>query len=130
MASTLVTLGADALNAAVDAVVDLVDAGAGAGTITIMESDNTVLGTLTCSDPAFGASALGIATADTITKDDAADASGTAAKFKVEDSDGNTIYSGSVGLTGAGEACELNTLNIVAGVDIELTALTLTLPNA
>jgi len=130
MATTNVTLSTAALNAAVNAIVDLADAGSGAGVLTIMESDDTVLAELTMDDPAFGASDAGVATASTITKDDAANATGTAAKFKIEDSDANLIYSGSVGITGSGEALELNTTAIVASSDVEITALTLTLPNS
>ena len=61
-----------ARNAACDAVVDLLDAGAGAGTIKIYTgsqpasandaASGTLLATITLSDPAFGAASTGVAT--------------------------------------------------------------------
>lgn len=129
MATTNVTFGTDTLNAIMDMIDTMCNAGAGAATLTIMEADDTVLAELTMSDPAFGASVAGVITAAAITKDDAANATGTAAKFKIEDSDSNLIIAGSCGESGSGEALILNTVNIVAGIDVEVSSLTLTLAN-
>ena len=91
-------LAATARNAACDAIVDLIDAGAGAGTLVIRTgtqpanpqtaATGTTLATLTFSDPAFGNSAAGVATANAITSDTNVDATGTAGWARVYDSDG------------------------------------------
>ena len=59
-------------NGLADYVVDLIDAGAGAGTIEFQTSGDVEVATLTFSDPAFGAASSGTATADTITDDSSA----------------------------------------------------------
>ena len=61
-----ITLTTAAQNAAADAILGLIDAGAGAGTIELKSAASTVAGTnevatLTFSDPAFGAAASGTA---------------------------------------------------------------------
>ena len=85
-----------ARNAACDAIVDLVDGGAGAGTLAIRtgspptnpaDADSgTLLGTLTFSDPAFGAASGGTATASAITSDTNADASQLLGRLAVKES--------------------------------------------
>jgi hypothetical protein len=48
------TLETAARNAACNAVVDLIDAGSGAGTLVFETSGDVEVATLTFSDPAFG----------------------------------------------------------------------------
>jgi hypothetical protein len=121
------TLSTAAKNAAVDAVVDLVDAGSGTATghLKIYSSGAVLLADLAMSNPAFGAASVGVATASAITDDSSADATGTAATFKVVDRDDTEIFSGTCGLTG--EALNLNTLSIVAGTKVSVSALTVAL---
>lgn len=126
--------------AACDAIVDLADAGAGAATIVIYDgaepdvdsaASGTLLGTLTMSDPAFGAaSTAGTATANAITDDSSADATSTATYFRVLDSDSTVVYQGDVGATGSGASLELNTVSITALSPISISALTLQVPEA
>lgn len=127
--TTDLELGTDTLNAAVDAIVDKVDDGGTAGKLKIYTSGDDLLAELTFSDPAFGASTAGVATANAITKDDSANASGVADYFEAEDSDSNMIFKGDCGEAGDGAAATLNTINIVTGIDVECSALTVTLPN-
>lgn len=123
--------------AACDAIVDLVDAGAGAGKLKIYSGAvptdaDTALGaqvllaTLTFSDPAFGAAAdtggEATATASAITADASADATGTASFFRVTDSDDVVLWQGSVGT--AGENLNLNSVAIQAGAEVAVTAFT------
>jgi len=126
-----------AASAAADAVVDLIDGGAGAGTIkiytgTIPTDANTAIGaqvllaTLTFSDPAFGAASNGVATASAITSDTTADATGTATWARIADSNGTTIMDVTVGTSG--EDINLNTTSIVAGATVAITSLTYTQP--
>lgn len=126
-----------AASAAADAVVDLIDAGAGAGTIkiytaTIPTNANTALGaqtllaTLTFSDPAFGAASNGVATASAITSDSSADATGTATWARIADSNGTTIMDVTVGTSG--EDINFNTVSFVSGAVIAISSLTYTQP--
>lgn len=127
-----------ARNAACDAIVDLVDGGAGAGYIEIRTGappancaaadSGTLLATLPMSDPAFGAAVAGVATAAAITSDTNADNSGTAAHFRIKDSDGTVIAQGT-----AGEAADTPNLvfdnkTIVAGGTVAISSLTVTVP--
>lgn len=131
-----IKISTGARNAACNAIVDLLDAGAGAATLQIRtgsaptnpsDSDSgTLLATLTFSDPAFGSSSTGVATADPITSDSSADATGTAAHFRVKDSDGNVIFQGTVTVTGGGGDITFNTVSFVAGGTVSMTSLTFT----
>lgn len=124
-------------SAAADAVVDRIDAGAGAGTIKIYtgtiptDADTavgaqTLLATLTFSDPAFGAASNGVATASAITSDTSADATGTAAWARIADSTGTTVMDVTVGTSG--EDINFNTVSFVTGATVAITALTYTQP--
>lgn len=74
---------------------------------------------------AFGAGAAGVATANAITADASANATGTATWFRVLKSDGTTVvWDGSVGT--ATSDLILNTVAIVTGASVSITALTLT----
>lgn len=115
-------------NAIADAVVDAVDAGASAGTLEFHTSGDVEVCTLTFSDPAFGAAASGTATANAITSDTNC-TGGTIAKFVVKDSNGNTIFSGSVTGTGSGGDIELSSVVVSAGQTVSLTSLNYTAPN-
>lgn len=124
--------------ASMDAVVDLIDAGAGAGTIQIRSgtqpadpndsATGTLLATLTFSDPAFGAtSTSGVATASSITDDSSADATDTATWARVLDSDSNPIFDCDVGTSGA--TINLNSVAITTGGTVSITSFTMTHPD-
>jgi len=126
-----------ARNAAANAVVDLIDAGAAAGTLKIYSGTQpatpndtpagTLLATMTWADPAFGNAATGVATAtDPVAVTGAA--AGTAGCFVVEDSDGNNVWDGTVTATGGGGDLELSTTTVSVGVTVDITAFTYTQP--
>lgn len=127
-----------ARTAACDAIVDLVDGGAAAGTLAIRtgapptnpaDADSgTLLGTLTFSDPAFGAASSGVATASAITSDTNADASGDAGHFRVKDSNGVVIFQGTAGE--AADTCDMtfDEKSIVATGTIACSSFTVTVP--
>lgn len=129
-------LSTNSRNKACDALVDEIDAGASAGTVAIRtgaqptnvgDADTgTLLGTLTFSDPAFGASATGTATASAITSDTNADASGTAAHFRIKDSNAAIHSDGTCGTSGADMNFDNNV--VVAGGTIAITSMTITIP--
>ena len=85
-----------------------------------------LLGTLTFSATPFPAAATGTLTANAITQDSAADATGTAAFYRILNSAGTTTYAqGTVGTSGAD--LNLNTVSIVLGGPISVTALTISI---
>jgi len=114
-----------AKQAATDAVVDLVDGGAGAGYFTICDGA-TVLVTIPFSDPAFGAAdADGVATADTTPAlSAAAGDSGDADNFKVYDSNDALIFSGTITATGGGVDMTLDNVSIASGKTLTISSFT------
>ncbi len=92
----------------------------------------TLLAELTLNATAFGAGTSAVpsvATANAITRDSAADASGTAAAFRQYQSDGATLeFSGTVTATGGGGDLELVSTSITAGEPVEISAYTISQP--
>lgn len=131
-------LSTAARNAAADGIVDLIDAGAAAGSIehrtgsppaTPATADSgTLLGTTPFGDPAFGAAASGTATAAAITSDTSADNSGDAGHFRVKDSDGNVIFQGTSGEAADSADMTFDNKTIVAGGTIAVSSFTVTQP--
>lgn len=126
-------------NSILQVILDLLDAGSGPATIKFYTGTqpavgggsiggSTLLGTVTCSDPAAGAPAGGTLTFSAITEDTAADASGTATWCRVADSAGNTVLDGDVGAEGSGAFCELNTTAIVQDGPIRISSAALSVP--
>lgn len=116
-----------ARDAMCDALVDEIDAGAGAGLLEIWTAAfGTKLATLTFSDPAFGASSSGTATASAITDDSAADATGTAAVCRITTSTPATVWEGTVGTSGAD--INFNTVSFTVNDVISVSSMTVTMP--
>lgn len=88
-------------------------------------TSQTLLGTLTCSDPA-GTISGRVLTFSAITDDSAADSSGAATWARMLDSDGNAVHDFTVTATGGGGDITLNTTTIVAGGPIQITSFTIT----
>lgn len=88
-------------------------------------STQNILAELRFSATAFGASVAGVATANAITADSSANATGTATWFRVFKSDGTTaLWDGSVGTSAANLV--LDNVSIVIGGVISVTAFTFT----
>lgn len=124
-------------NAAVNAIVDLMDAGAGAGYVEIRDGSQpaaagdaatgTLLATVTCADPAFGDGAAGVATANAMaTVQGVAD--GTAGWYRAYDSDGTTVMDGAAGTSGSGAEMILSSTAITNGGDVTADSWTVTMP--
>jgi hypothetical protein len=121
-----------AVNAEADAICPL----ANAGKLRIYDGTqaanaNTAIGAqvqlaeLTFNATAFGAASGGVATANAITSDTSADATGTATWCRILKSDGTTVlWDGSVGTSSANLV--LNTVSIVAGATVAVSSLTYT----
>lgn len=114
-------------NAATDAVVDLIDGGSGDanGDLVFMTSGDVAVATLAMSNPAFGASSSGTATASAITSDTNA-AGGTVAKFKLQNRSNTEILQGSVTATSGGGDIELSSTSVGAGDTVSVSSLTYT----
>lgn len=116
-------------------VATAIDAGSSGGLLdiyngTIPATANTAvttqtkLGTLTFSDPC-GTVTDGVLTMSAITQDSAADAGGTASWARIKDSTGATVCDIDVTSTGGGGVLQLNTVNVVLGGPIIVTAFAL-----
>jgi len=91
-------------------------------------ASGTLLATLTLGSPAFGsANASGTATANAITGDSSADATGTAGWFRAYTSGSAGVIDGSVTATGGGGDMTFDSVSFVQGGPINLTAWTITL---
>jgi len=113
------TLETAARNAACNAIVDLVDAGAGAGTMVFETSADVEVATLTFSDPAFGDAVTGTATANPITSDTNA-TGGTVSQLSFYDSNSNKVAEFTVSTSGAD--VNLSSTSIGAGDTINCTS--------
>ena len=89
-------------------------------------ASGTLLGQLTLGSTA-GTVTNGVMTANAITADSVADATGTAGWFRVLRSDGTSVEFDGLCGTSAAE-CILDSVSIVAGGTVSITALTYTLP--
>lgn len=133
--------------AAANAIVDLLDVGAGSnGTLRIYDgtppalvddalSSNTLLAELPLSEPAFGAAADATpgatATAAAITSDSSANASGTATFARLFDEDDTAVIQVSlreIADSDNGEELVLQSKTISAGQSVGVSSLTFTMP--
>lgn len=123
-------------SAACDAVVDRMDLG-GAGTLRIYDGTiptdadtavgaQVILSEHTLSATAFGAASNGVATAAAIGADTSANATGTAAWFRITNGAGTTIMDGTVGT--ATSDLIVNTVAFVSGANVTIDSFTVTMP--
>ena len=123
-------------NSRLNAIRDAIDAGVGPGLLRIYDgarpatggAATTLLAELTFSDPSAPNAAAGVLTFSAITSDAAANATGTASWFRAVDSAGTFAKDGSVGTAGAD--LNLNSTSISTGVQVSVTAFTITEANA
>lgn len=123
-----------AASACADAFDAQIDAGSGAGTLSIytgeMPADTStspagdLLVVFTLADPAVGAATDGVADWDTTGLTENALADGTAGWWRLADSDGNVVRDGTAGTAGA--ELVFDSATWVAGEPITLTSGTTT----
>ena len=121
-----ITLATVARNAALDAIVDLIDVGSGTANIKIFDASNNELGTLPLSTPAFGSANAGTVLANPVTRDNSIN-TGLASAFKVFDKAGNEVFSGSVSGTGGGGDLVLSNINLVVGDSVSVSSFSMTI---
>lgn len=122
-----VTHPATVRNSIADGVVDQLDLGSGTaeGRLVLNTAGDGEVATLNLANPAFGAAAAGVATANAIA-DDASATGGTTTKFRLQDRDAGIIVEGSVG-TGGTDI--ILSSNIIAATDtVSISSLTYTAP--
>lgn len=112
-------------NAACNAIVDALDAGAAAGYIQFETSGDVEVATLPMSDPAFGNAAAGVATAATITSDTSA-TGGTAAQASFYDDNDLKCFEMTVGTSGT--EIIISSTAIGVGDTVSMSSLTVTVP--
>ncbi len=88
---------------------------------------NTLLAQLTLNATAFAAASGGTATANAITADSSADATGTATFFRLLTSGATVVLQGTVSATGGGGDLQLGTTSITTGLTVSVSSLTITL---
>lgn len=125
-------------NAGLDAMLDRVDLGSGAATLSFYTSPlplpdaaistQTLLGTVTMSDPAWGAASGRVKSANAITEANAV-ATGIPAFARMRDSAGNTRADFTCGVADSGAACILAAETMIAGLPIEIISLSITMPS-
>jgi hypothetical protein len=117
----------DAIRAAYNAGKLRVFAGAVPANADAALGGATQLAELTLNATAFPAASGGVLTANAITRDNSADATGTASFFRLLDSAGTTVLAqGAVGTSGA--EMIVPTTSVVAGQPFECSSLTITIP--
>jgi len=127
-----------ARNNRLDEITALIDAGT-AGFLRIYDGTRaanadtavgvqTLLAELTMNATSFPAASSGAMTANAITDDSSANATGTASWFRITDSAGAAVVDGDVGTSGSD--LNLNTTAITSGVAVSITSLVLTDGNA
>jgi len=99
-------------------------------TVATALSGNTLLAELALSSTFAPAASSGVLTANSITSDTSADATGTASFFRLLTSGGTAIVQGTVTATGGGGDLTFASTSFVAGYTISITSFTLTAPGA
>lgn len=137
--ANLFKLGTTMRDGGCNGIVDTIDGGTPPGRIEHRTgaqetnvgdaSSGTLLGTNLFSNPAFGNSSTGVATASAITNDSSADASGTAGHFRIYTGAGGdtaALAQGNTSTSGADMNFDNNV--IVAGGVIAISSMTVTVP--
>lgn len=91
----------------------------------------TVLAAITCPSTPFNAASSGQITKNGTWQDTSADATGTAAHWRLYKNDGTTVVAqGTVTLTGGGGDMTVDSVSFTAGQSFTITAFTITQGNA
>ena len=120
--TTVLTWGNGSCKAACDAKAARLNG----GFLRIFSGADVLLAEMTLGNPAYGAATTAnpaIATANAITRDSSANATGTAATYRLVQSDGTTVEgTGICTAVGGGGSLELVTLTVTAGLPFEISS--------
>lgn len=132
-------LGYDAglRNDRLDTITALIDAGASGGFIRIYDgvrpatggTVTTLLAEIIMGDPSFPAAVGGTMSANAITSDPAANATGIASWFRITDSDGAFVMDGDVTSGSPTGDMDINSTSITFGIRVDVTGFILTAGN-
>lgn len=125
---TVATYSVAAKVAAQTSFRDLLDSGSGPGLIKVRNSSDTLLGTLTMSDPSGSVNGgTGLLTLSAVTADSSADAGGTIAYVELCDSDGDVHLAlpAQQGTSPVSGKAVFNTLTVVLGGPINMLSVTI-----
>lgn len=127
-------LSNEAVNAGLDAILALLDngylriySGAKPTSADTALGAQVLLAELRFGTPAFGAAVAGVAAANALTGDTAANATGTASFFRATKADGTSvILDGTVGTSAADLI--MGSVALQSGAPVDVTAFTVTMP--
>lgn len=91
-------------------------------------NDGLALATLILSNPAFGTSVNGVATANLISPDVSIANTGTATWFRIYNRDDGAVIDGTVTATGGGGDLMFDSVEFVKGGTVQINRLTATVP--
>ena len=122
-----------ARNASGTALTDLLNTGSieirtGASPGVDSAATGTLLASLPLSASAFGAWSSGSGTANAITQDASADATGTAGYFRALSSSSASVIDGTISASGGGGDMILNSVSIVAAATVDISSWVINLP--
>jgi len=120
------TLETTLRNALADAIDTAVNSGTGTATFKFETTASAAVATINLQDPAFGAAATGTITLQGVTLSDTSAAGGTVAQASIYNKSGTKQLQLTVATTG--QDVDLSDLVINAGEQVDLTALTITVP--
>lgn len=118
-------------NGIADSVDDSVNAGTadtGGDFVVIDSGGPTDLVSIEFQNPAFGAAAAGVITAQGVPLSANAGATGTANLFEIRNRDNVVVIDGTVTSTGGGGDAEIDNTSINSGQTVELSSLSWTAP--
>lgn len=132
-------LGYDAnlRNNRLDTIAALIDAGVSGGLIRIYDgarpatagAPTLLLAEMVMSDPSFPAAAGGVMSANVITSDAGADATGIATWFRIVDSAGTFVMDGDITSGSPAGDMDINSTAITIGIQVNVTDFILTAGN-
>lgn len=128
LATAAVNQEADALSTRLNGGVLWVYDGSKPATADTAVVTQTCLATLALNATFAGAAVSGVLTANSITSDSSANATGTATWFRVATASGVLMFDGTAGAAGCD--LNLNTASIVIGAAVAVTAFTYTIPKS